>query len=336
MNFLLIFLTGLTTGGLSCLALQGGLLASLVANQKEQEFAGAQGNKKAQRNLALQSCDTLDWLPVLMFLAGKLLIHTLFGFLLGLLGSVISLSLGVRLTFQLFTAIFMFGTAMNLLKVHPIFRYFAFQPPRFLQRLVHGSTKSQAIFAPLTLGLLTLFVPCGVTQAMEVLAIGSGQALTGALIMFFFVLGTFPLFAGIGLATAKLSEGWRHKFLKVASYALIVMALYTFNGVLTVWDSPFSLKNLTQAGAEIFTSQSTNPDTSLVETSSQGDQEITINVGNSGYTPNYFQIKAGVPVKLTLVSNNTYSCASAFVFRQFGISTYLKPTDNQTFTFMPM
>lgn len=32
----LVFLTGLTTGGLSCLAVQGGLLASSVAQQTEQ------------------------------------------------------------------------------------------------------------------------------------------------------------------------------------------------------------------------------------------------------------------------------------------------------------
>ncbi len=37
MNSILIaFLTGLTTGGLSCLAVQGGLLASSVAHEVEQ------------------------------------------------------------------------------------------------------------------------------------------------------------------------------------------------------------------------------------------------------------------------------------------------------------
>ena len=38
MNLWLIFLTGLTTGGLSCLAVQGGFLASIIANQKEKEL----------------------------------------------------------------------------------------------------------------------------------------------------------------------------------------------------------------------------------------------------------------------------------------------------------
>ena len=38
MNLWIIFLTGLTTGGLACLAVQGGLLTSVIANQKEQEL----------------------------------------------------------------------------------------------------------------------------------------------------------------------------------------------------------------------------------------------------------------------------------------------------------
>ncbi len=53
-NFLIAFITGLTTGGLSCLAIQGGLLASSLAQQAEQSIhqqlsaqsTAKQGNKK--------------------------------------------------------------------------------------------------------------------------------------------------------------------------------------------------------------------------------------------------------------------------------------------------
>ena len=37
-GLLLAFITGLTTGGLSCLAVQGGLLASSLANQIEKDM----------------------------------------------------------------------------------------------------------------------------------------------------------------------------------------------------------------------------------------------------------------------------------------------------------
>ncbi|MBU1967367.1 sulfite exporter TauE/SafE family protein, partial [Patescibacteria group bacterium] len=164
MNLFIIFLTGLTTGGLACLAMQGGLLASVIANQKEQEH-GEMGDDKDKRKA--RKFDQLDWMPAGMFLVTKLVAHTLLGFLLGLLGSAVTLSLSMRLGFQVFTAIFIFATAMNLLNVHPIFRYLAFQPPKFLQRMIRNTSKSRALFAPAVLGLVTVFIPCGVTQAME-------------------------------------------------------------------------------------------------------------------------------------------------------------------------
>jgi sulfite exporter TauE/SafE len=170
MNLLIIFLTGLTTGGLSCLAVQGGLLTGIIANQKDQEFEAIVDDKQTRKqknrrdylkklqskNFSLASFDQLDWMPVTMFLASKLVAHTILGFLLGALGSTISLTLGVRLAFQFFTAAFMFATAMNLLDVHPIFRYVAFQPPKFIQKMIRSTSKSQALFAPAVLGLMTI------------------------------------------------------------------------------------------------------------------------------------------------------------------------------------
>ena len=43
---MIAFITGLTTGGLSCLAVQGGLLASSLAHQVEQDYVNQAGNKK--------------------------------------------------------------------------------------------------------------------------------------------------------------------------------------------------------------------------------------------------------------------------------------------------
>ena len=38
MNLWTVFLTGLFTGGLTCLAVQGGLLASTIAQREEEKF----------------------------------------------------------------------------------------------------------------------------------------------------------------------------------------------------------------------------------------------------------------------------------------------------------
>src|SRR6185503_7294452 len=43
------FITGITTGGLSCLAVQGGLLASSLAHQIEQDYIQHAAQNKKQR-----------------------------------------------------------------------------------------------------------------------------------------------------------------------------------------------------------------------------------------------------------------------------------------------
>ncbi len=354
MNLWVIFLTGLTTGGLACLAVQGGLLTSIIANQKEQELETLEENKdqlKAKKRAqylakmnsysSLTKLDKLDWMPVSIFLVAKLISHTLLGFFLGFLGEKLSLSLGVRLTFQAFTAFFMFATAMNLLDVHPIFRFVLIQPPKFIQRMVRGSSKNKALFAPAFLGFLTIFIPCGVTQAMEVLAINTASPIQGALIMFAFVLGTWPLFGLIGVATAKLSEGWHKNFTKIASYLLIAMAVYSINGVLLVMNSPLTLQNITRPityffSDDRFAGEGKNGQLGRGQAVVQnGVQKVTIEAQNSGYSPKYFSVQAGVPVELTIRTNDVYSCAAAFVFKEFGISVFLGPTDSKSFTFTP-
>ena len=329
MNLWVIFLTGLTTGGLTCLAMQGGLLASVIANQKEREITDNTTKNRLDKN---------DWLPVVMFLGAKLVSHTLLGFLLGAVGSFITLSLGLRIGFQIFAALFMFATAMNLLNVHPIFRYVVIQPPKFLTRRIRKLSKDDSLFAPAFLGFFTIFIPCGVTQAMEILAINSGSAIQGALIMFAFVLGTVPLFTLIGVATSRFSELFQEKFMKVAAALLIVMSLYAINGVLVVLDAPFSVQKVVwmyQTIKSYESSQVENDKFTSMPADKNSIQQVTIKIQNYGYSPNTLKVKTGQPVEMTLVNDDAYSCASAFVFREFGINTYVKPGTSEKFTFTP-
>lgn len=336
MNIWAIFLTGLTTGGLSCLAMQGGLLASVIANQKEDELNRSPHTKQTRQNILPKSFDQLDWLPVSLFLVSKLVAHTILGFFLGWLGSQIEVSLTVRLLFQGIAAVFMLATAANLLNLHPLFRYVVFQPPKFVHRWVRSSTKSKALFTPAVLGALTIFIPCGVTQAMEVLAITSGNPWLGAVIMFTFVLGTSPVFALVGVATAKLSETFQQSFLKIAAATLIFLGLSSLNGILTVLDAPLTFNKLVQPVTYFFSAERFSSTVGAVPIDPDtGAQQVVIQVQNNGYSPNKIQVKAGIPVQLTLQTRDTYSCATAFVLKAFNISLQLAPTDIKMVTFTP-
>lgn len=328
MNIFIIFLTGLTTGGLSCLAVQGGLLTSVIANQKEDELGAKLTSTK--------TFDRLDWLPVTLFLVAKFIAHVILGFFLGWLGSKLQLSLAVRLIFQTAAALFMLGTALNLLEVHPIFRYLIIQPPRFVRKWLKNTTQSQAFFTPAVLGLMTVFIPCGVTQSMEVLAISSGNAILGATILGAFVLGTSPLFALIGIATAKLSETFQEKFMKFAAAALIFLSLNSFNGVLVVLNSPLTFATVTHPITYFFSDERFNyVKGGGMAAIQDGAQQVTILAGSNGYTPNYVRVKAGTPVNLTVQTKDTYTCASYFSLKAFGVKFQLGPTDSKSVAFTP-
>jgi len=313
MNYGLIFLTGLTTGGVSCVAIQGGLLASAIANQQSKRPV----------------------IQISSFLLAKLFIHTLFGLLLGFVGSAFQINLTVTLIFQTLVSFYLLASALHLLEVHPIFRYVVIKPPKFLYRISRNTSKLSDWFAPTLLGLLTIFIPCGVTQTMEVTAMTSGSPITGALTLFFFVLGTIPMFVLIGLLATSISSVWRKRLNYAAASLIIYLGLSSINGVLTVLNSPFSVSGFINTYKLLQSYESGAVAGANTIDIDDGIQKVKVDITPKGYTPNYFQVKAGIPVELTLNTIENYTCANFFVFKEFNLEARLQPTDTKTFTFTP-
>src|SRR5512136_476057 len=136
-TILIAFIAGLTTGGLSCLAVQGGLLASSVAAEVEQNVAAQSPKGGTSSRPPLRAGR-----PIVLFLGAKLVAYTILGFFLGLLGSVLQLTPITRAILQVGIGIFMIGTALRMLNIHPIFRYFALQPPSAVTRYIRRKSKS--------------------------------------------------------------------------------------------------------------------------------------------------------------------------------------------------
>lgn len=301
-NLLVIFLTGLITGGLTCLAVQGGLLATVIS-EREKERLTEEGKKGNAR-------------PILYFIVAKLVAYTILGFLLGWLGSFFTLSITAQAILGFVVAIFMIGTALNLLNAHPLFRYFVIQPPKFLTRLVRNQSKSKDAFAPALLGAFTVFIPCGTTQAMMALAIATGSPVYGAAILFAFVLGTSPLFFLLGYFATKLGDAYQKKFFKVAAVAIILLALFNAKGALVLSGVDFGGNKSNQA-----------------TTSASASSEVTITINANGYSPKNISIPAGAPVKLTLKNNDAYSCAQAFTIPKLGIQKVVAPGQSAVIKF---
>ncbi len=304
-SLITIFLTGLLTGGLTCLAVQGGLLASTIAQREEEHLKDKVGKGSP--------------VPILWFLLAKLIAYTILGLLLGWFGSLFSLSLTVRLVMQFAVVVFMFGTAMSLLNVHPFFRYFIIQPPKFLTRMVRNQSKSKDIFAPAILGAFTVFIPCGTTQAMMALAIAGGSAINGAGIMFAFVLGTTPVFFFLGYFATRLGEFWHKKFLRVAAFAIILLTVFNLNNALALTGKSVSLTDISKKAFCVVTYCGDNMAQLSGDQTTQSDNNVEITIGTYGYTPKYISVTKNSDVRIKLINNDGTGCAQAFTIPSMGI-----------------
>ncbi len=300
------FVTGITTGGLSCLAVQGGLLASSLAHQIEQDYveqtAGSKNKKASVRSNSA--------FPIFLFLVSKLIAYTLLGALLGWLGSFLTLSPMTRAMLMIAIGIFMIGNALRMFNVHPIFRYFSVEPPKFITRYIRRTAKGTDTFTPLFLGALTVFIPCGVTQAMMATALGTGSVVMGAALMFAFVLGTSPVFFIVAYLTTELGSRLEKLFMRFVAVVLLILGFVTLDGGLNVLGSPLSFQNLTR---NLLPSNSDSAPVAESPQLSAPEGEITLNVEDNGYVPSTLKAPAGKVLTLNLITNQTYSCARDFV-----------------------
>lgn len=366
-NLWAIFLTGLTTGGLSCLAVQGGLLANVVGTQAEEELKPepvpikerADFSKMSKSNLLNYYKDTaVIKLPksfrgditmtIILFLGAKIAAYTLLGFGLGYLGTMIQLTPFSRGILMLAIATFMIGTALRMLNVHPIFNYFQIQPPKFVRKFVRKFSKNrhEDVATPVFLGALTVMIPCGITQAMMALAIGTGSPAAGALILFAFTLGASPVFFILAYFTTRLGESMNAYFLKFVAVLIIAFALVSLESGLNLVGSPFSYnayKQWRDRPGQLASNETPptpvadvqGPTKEAEKPKAPTEQTLTINITSNGYQPNYMTAAANIPTKLKLVAKDAYTCATAFVIPSLGIQRVLSPTDTQEVSIPP-
>ncbi|MCX6783003.1 MAG: sulfite exporter TauE/SafE family protein [Candidatus Levybacteria bacterium] len=315
-----IFLSGLFTGGLGCVAVQGGLLMTSISSRNKKNSIERTNNNKI--------------IPIISFIGAKIFAYTILGFLLGWFGALFKLSLGVQVFLQFAVGFFMMGTALDLLRIHPIFRYFIIQPPRFLSRMIMNRSRSSDLFAPLILGFFTVFIPCGVTQVMMALSIASGSSLNGAAILFVFILGTSPTFFILGYFITKLGDSMQRQSMNMAAYAIIILAIFNINNAVALTGSSFTLEKIWKGFWCTFSFCKNSPTELSGQLDEEGRQIINIDIKASGYVPDNLNIKAGSRVKLSIKNIDGSGCAQVFTIPKLGIqrSIPIGISDNIYFT----
>ncbi|MDX6744768.1 sulfite exporter TauE/SafE family protein [Actinocorallia sp. A-T 12471] len=227
------------------------------------------------------------------FLAAKLVVHTLLGALLGLVGRAVRPSAEVRGVLLVVSGLLVLYFALDFLGV-PVRRRRSCEEPSRLR-------------SAWLVGAATVFVPCGLTVSAELLAVASGSAVQGAAVMAGFVLGTAPVTGVLGLSAGLL----RGRLARVLGVALLVVAGWTVVGGVRLggW---LDGQGPPQAIDARFVAQAPG-----------GGQTITVHALDRGYRPALLAARAGVPTVLVLRTDGTRGCTRAFEIPDRGVSLLL-------------
>ncbi|MBQ8506843.1 MAG: sulfite exporter TauE/SafE family protein [Clostridia bacterium] len=208
MGYGMLFVVGLFTS-VHCIAMCGGINLS-------QSLPGGRQQGNA-------------FLPSLLYNAGRVVSYTVVGFLLGLVGMLVggNSSGGVPVLLQgilkLLAGALMVVMGVNMLGIFPWLRKLNPRMPGFIARRI-GAGKAAAR-RPFIIGLLNGLMPCGPLQSMQILALASGNPLTGALSMLLFSLGTVPLMLGLGALVSALGKRFARAVMNTGAVLVAVLGL---------------------------------------------------------------------------------------------------------------
>lgn len=300
LNYLTVFLLGLVASTSTCMATSGVLFLSTIGK-----------------------LETDKTVPTISFNLGRILSYGFFGFAVGIIGKAFAYNLGLSLFLTLAIAIFMIAFGLDLAGIYS-FKKIISQSftknlfKKFENRLINKPRKT-AFF----LGAITYLLPCGFTQAVQVYALGLADPFKSSLTMIVFALGTLPALMAIGFVTSLTKKTFYPYFLKMVGVLVVLIGITYISNFLILKGISFSFFNYEQASSSL----------SLVKTE-QGKQIIKMTVDSSGYYPNDFTVKKGMPVKWIIDGKNVFGCQGFFVVPKLNIQKSLDSGQN-IFEFTP-
>ena len=335
MSYGLLFIVGLLTG-FHCVAMCGGFVVSYTT-------------KNAQEGRS-------NHMSHVSYGVGKLISYTIIGAIFGLIGSIITFTPLMRGVAGIIAGLFLILFGLNMLNLFPILRKIRLTTPSFLTKWVGEENTNSS---PFIIGLLNgLMIACGPLQAIYIMAAGTGSVVEGAKLLFIFGLGTLPVMLGFGYLTSFISSKMANKILKASGVIVLLLGLIMVNRGLALTGSGYDADSL--LSSPLFSSSSSsyipflngnsngnnngiNTDADVgtnnvgatnTGTNADGYQEIKMDVLASGWSPNKFVLKKGVPVKWIINGKEITGCNNAIQVPKLGLSFKIKP-GLQTIEFTP-
>lgn len=329
-NLIVAFITGLTAGGIGCLVVQSGLLASSLAHHFERDHQRAGYRSGTHTGIFLRPGFALT---ISLFLLAKLIAYTFLGFLLGVFGSVLQLTPMARAALMVVIGIFIVGNGLRMFGAHSVFRWFVLEPPSGVIRFIRRASKNGTSLAtPLFLGALTVLLPCGISQAMMATALASGDPFQGAALLFAFTLGTSPLFFAAAYFATRLGVALEAYFTRIVALILLVLGTVSLSYGLNLAGVPVSLP---QAINRLAVAPASSALPSPSDAHSEANNRYVISVSDSGYTPEVLHLPADRHVTIIWAVGDAASCARAVVIPGLDYETVLPPSGEMPLTIAP-
>ena len=207
------FLVGLVASVSTCLAVVGGLVLSVSATYAQK------GN---------------GWRPQVHFHLGRLVGFFILGGMLGALGEVIQIGFIGSTVLGVIASLVMLVLGIHLLDITK--KVSMFTLPKGVSNFFANAAHRTGALAPVLLGAVTFFLPCGFTQSMQIVSLSSGSAVTGALTMLIFALGTLPVLALLSFGSLDLAKSqYKGVFFKTAGILVILFALFNMHNAFVVF-----------------------------------------------------------------------------------------------------
>lgn len=299
MGYGLIFLLGLLTG-FHCVGMCGGFVLSYTA-------ADASFGKPSYRSHALYG-------------AGKTLSYAGIGALFGLVGAVITFTPLLRGIAGVSAGLFLIVFGLNMLSLFAPLRKIRLKLPASLELFV--GKQSRGVTRPFGIGLLNgLNIACGPLQAMYVMAAGTGSAIEGAKMLATFGVGTLPVLLSFGVLTTFISGALTHQLLRASGAILIILGAVMINRGLILTGSGYDLHSMIQSLS--MADQPTEKTSSPLDVRA-AVQTIIMDVTGSGFSPDHFTLRKGVPVRWIINGEEITPCNRRIVVPSLGLEFDVK------------
>jgi sulfite exporter TauE/SafE/copper chaperone CopZ len=306
MGYGILFAVGVITS-LHCMAMCGGInLSQCISYQSGSGEPGREPGKAARLK------------PSLLYNAGRVVSYTVLGGIVGALGSAVSFSGMAKGIVAVLSGVFMVIMGINMLGVFPWLRRLNPRMPRFFGDKARNAGGK---YGPFYVGLLNGLMPCGPLQAMQIYALGTGNALAGAASMFFFSLGTLPLMFGFGAVSSFLSGKFTRRMLKASAMLVVILGVIMLNRGLSL--SGISLPGILPGGSAYAASAAGSV------ARMEGDSQVVETRLEPGrYTP--ITVQKGIPVKWTIRAEegDINGCNGTLIIPGMDITRKLVPGDN--------